>query len=134
MAFIFLFLALTWILSAATPQIAVDRIALHQFEDGPVLPPAHEFLPGETVFLSCRLTDYQVQKNGDESVVKLAWQMRVTDPGGIPVEKEAAGRVEDRVLPEDRNWKPKFLHSFVIPPHATGGAYRIAVTVNDETG
>ena len=134
MAFIFLFLALTWILSAATPQIAVDRIALHQFEDGPVLPPAHEFLPGETVFLSCRLTDYQVQSNGDESVVKLAWRMRVTDPGGVLVEKEAAGRVEDRVLPEDKNWKPKFLHSFVIPPYSRGGAYHIAVRVNDETG
>jgi hypothetical protein len=134
MAFISLFLALTLILSAAAPQVAVDRIALHQFEDGPVLPPAHEFLPGETVFLSCRLSDYQVQKDGDESVVKLAWRMRVTDPGGIPLEKEAAGRVEDRVLPEDKNWKPKFLHSFVIPPYATGGAYHIAVRVSDEAG
>jgi hypothetical protein len=129
-----LFLALTSLAAAAPAQIAIDRIALHQFEDGPVLPPAHEFLPGETVFFSCRLTGYQVQKNGEESSVKLAWQMRVTDPAGVLLEKEAAGRAEDRILPEDKNWKPKFLHSFVVPPYATGGVYHVVVKVKDEAG
>jgi len=124
----------TWTLSAAAPQIAVDRIALHQYEDGPVLQPAHEFLPGETVFFSCRLTGYQIQKNDEESSVKLAWQVRVADPDGVLLEKEAAGRIEDRILPEDKNWKPKFLHSFVIPPYATGGLYRVAAKVKDEAG
>src|SRR6266446_2325882 len=103
---------------SARAEIAVDRIALHQFEDGPVLPPAHEFLPGETIYLSCLLTGYRAEKSGEESSIKLAWQMRVADPAGVPLEKETAGRVEDKILPEDKNWKPKFVHSFVVPPYA----------------
>ena len=33
---------------AAAPKLAVERLALHQFEDGPVLNATYEFLPGET--------------------------------------------------------------------------------------
>jgi hypothetical protein len=124
-------------LSLAVPavsQIAIDRLALHQFEDGPVLPPAHEFLPGETIYFSCLLTGYRAEKSGEESSIKLAWRMRVADPAGVLLEKEAAGRVEDKILPEDKNWKPKFVHSFVVPPYAASGSYRIAVKVTDEFG
>ena len=64
-------------LGAALPASAafsVDRIALHQFEDGPVLGPNHAFLPGETVFFSCRLTGYQLAVTGDDQrSVKLSW-------------------------------------------------------------
>jgi len=116
--------------SAAT--LAVDRVALHQFDDGPVLPASHEFLPGETVFFSCLLTGYQVDKKDDVGRVKLGWQLRVTDSEGVLLEKEAAGRIEDQVLPQDKNWKPKFGHTFVVPPYASGGVYHVAVKVKDE--
>jgi hypothetical protein len=115
--------------------VAIERAALHQFEDGPVLPPSHVFIPGETVFFSCRLNGYQMATTGDEQrSVKLAWQIQVSDPAGVAVELPAAGRIEEPVLPQDKNWLPKFLHSFVVPPYAVGGAYRIAVHVKDEVG
>jgi hypothetical protein len=66
--------------------------------------------------------------------VKLAWQIQVSDPAGVALERPSAGRIEEPVLPQDKNWLPKFLHDFVIPPYAVGGAYRIAVKVIDEVG
>src|SRR6266851_3346951 len=133
-----------WVLAAAGvflcarashAAIAIDRMALHQFEDGPVLAPSHIFIPGETIFFSCRLSGYQMATTGDEQrSVKLAWQIQVSDPAGVALERPSAGRIEEPVLPQDKNWLPKFLHDFVIPPYAVGGAYRIAVKVTDEVG
>ena len=121
---------------ATTPAVAalsVDRIALHQFEDGPVLGPSHVFLPGETLFFSCRLTGYQVATTKDEQrSVKLSWKLQVTDPAGVPLVSEASGEIAEPVSTQDKNWYPKFLQQFKIPPFAPGGAYHIKVTARDE--
>jgi len=112
---------------------SVDRIALHQFEDGPVLGPNHAFLPGETVFFSCRLTGYQAAVTGDDQrSVKLSWKVAVTDPAGVPLVSEASGVIAEPLSSQDKNWYPKFLHHFNIPPFAPGGAYHIKVTARDE--
>jgi len=123
-------------LAAAMPASAafsVERIALHQFEDGPVLAPNHVFLPGETVFFSCRLTGYQAAVTGDDKrSVKLAWKVEVTDPAGIPLVSESSGEIAEPISAQDKNWYPKFLQHFNIPPFAPGGAYHIKVTARDE--
>jgi hypothetical protein len=117
-------------LSAA---FSVDRIALHQFEDGPELGPNHAFLPGESVFFGCRLTGYQSAVTGDnQRSVKLSWTVEVTDPSGTPLLAGAKGEIAEPISPQDKNWYPKFLHHFDIPPFAPGGAYHIKVTARDE--
>ena len=117
----------------APAAFSVDRIALHQFEDGPELGPAHAFLPGESVFFSCRLTGYQSAVTGDnQRSVKLSWTLEVTDPSGIPLVPGAKGEIAEPIFPQDKNWYPKFLHHFNIPPFAPGGAYHIKVTARDE--
>ena len=116
----------------AAPKLAVERLALHQFEDGPVLNSTYEFLPGETAYFSCRLTGFETEKNEDDRRVKLSWQMEMLDPAGIAIEKPKSGKIETRLLPEDKNWLPKFLESFVIPPFAASGAYRVTVKAKDE--
>jgi hypothetical protein len=58
--------------------------------------------------------------------------MGVQDPAGIPIEKPRSGRIDERLQAEDKNWQPKFLASFAIPPHAPGGKYKIPVKVRDE--
>ena len=132
--------AFAWMLAGsafalAAAPLAIERAALHQYEDGPLLAANHEFLPGETVFFSCRLKGYQLEKKEDEyQGVKLAWHMSVTDPAGVLLEKEASGRIDERVLPQDKNWLPKFVHTFLVPPFAPGGVYRISVKVKDEIG
>ena len=117
---------------AAAP-LAIERVALHQYDDGPLLPANHEFLPGESVFFSCRLKGYQVnKKDEDNQSVKLSWRLSATDPAGVLLEKETTGSIDERVLPQDKNWLPKFGHTFLVPPFAGGGVYKIAVKVKDE--
>src|SRR5665213_2660462 len=78
--------------------LAVDRIALHQFEDGPELGPSHAFLPGETVYFSCRLTGYQLAGAADEQrSVKLSWKMQVSDPSGVPLVSDSSGEIAEPV-------------------------------------
>lgn len=136
--------ARTWLtsclfaLALAQPSwaaISIEQVAVHQFEDGPILSDAHVFLPGETVYFSCRLIGYQVATTGDEQKsVKLSWQLHVSDPGGIPVVPDASGRIQERIFSQDKNWRPKFVYSFVIPPFAPGGRFRIEAKVRDEVG
>jgi hypothetical protein len=119
----------------AASNLGIDRIALHQFEDGPVLPTSYELLPGETAHFSCRIKGYQIDKSDEEDQkVKLSWKMEVLDPNGVLLEKPKAGRIDGRVAPEDKNWLPKFLAEFAIPPFASSGDYRVSVQIKDEVG
>jgi len=118
---------------SAAPNLAVERTALHQFEDGPLLGSSYEFLPGETAYFSCRLTGYRYKTlDDDRQDVKLSWRMEVRDPAGALLEEPAQGRIDAELFPEDTNWLPKFLKSFVVPPFAISGEYRISVRVRDE--
>jgi hypothetical protein len=114
-------------------QLAVERLALHQFEDGPILDATYEFLPGETANFSCRLAGYQVEEaEKDHRKVKLSWRMEARDSAGVPLVEPAEGRIDADLFPEDTNWLPKFLKTFVVPPFALSGEYRISVRVHDE--
>jgi hypothetical protein len=120
---------------SAAPNLAVERMALHQFEDGPVLPAAYEFLPGEAAHFSCRLSGFQLDKSDeDDQRVKLSWSVEVLDPEGLLLEKGKSGRIEGRVAPEDKNWLPKFLVEFTVPPFASSGDYRVSMKARDEVG
>jgi hypothetical protein len=117
----------------AEPDVKVERMSLHQFEDGPLLPDSYEYLPGETAYFSCRLSGYQVEPSGDDRrLVKLSWKLDVLDPSGVPIDPPKAGRIEDRLSPQDKEWIPKFLASFMVPPFALPGNYRISVQAKDE--
>jgi hypothetical protein len=117
----------------AAPNLAIERVTLHQFEDGPVLESAYEFLPGETVWLSCRITGQQTEKSGDEEQhVRLSWQMRAVDPEGVLLDMPQAGRIDEVLRREDKNWQPKFLATFQIPTAVPGGEYKIPIRVKDE--
>src|SRR5262249_4844529 len=64
--------------------------------------------------------------------VKISWRASVFDPAGIAIEKGKEGRIEGRLSPEDKEWVPKFLLNFVIPPFAPPGKYRVFVEAKDE--
>ena len=119
------------ILSAA-PKLAFERLALHQYEDGPLLPSSHDFLPGETVWFSCRIAGFESEPAGDSRNVKLSWQVGLLDPGRIPVEPPKTGRLDESLRFQDKDWVPKFVVSFLLPSFISGGSYHIPVTVKDE--
>jgi hypothetical protein len=110
-------------------------MTLHQFEDGPILEATHQFLPGETAYFNTRLAGFAVAGTGDEQrTTKLNWKVDVADPRGVPIVPPATGRISLPVHAEDKNWFPKFSHSFTIPPFAESGAYKITVSGKDEVG
>lgn len=120
-------------------KLAIEKFALRQFEDGPALPETHEFLPGETVYWSFRVAGYQIIKTetdtGDEEQhMKLAWTVAVTDPKGVPIDKERSGHVEAKVFSQDKDWTPRAADSFIVPPFAPKGTYQATVTVKDASG
>jgi hypothetical protein len=129
-------IALTLLVTAASlpaqSKLAFERLAVHQYEDGPLLPPSHEFLPGETIWFSARIAGFESQIAGDNRNVKLSWQAGIVDPDGVPVEAPRTGRLDDSLRTQDKDWVPKFVVSFLLPSFIPGGNYRIPVTVKDE--
>jgi hypothetical protein len=127
---------LTLLLTAGTlpaaSKLAFDRLALHQYEDGPLLPAAYEFLPGETIWFSARIAGFESQPAGDNRNVKLSWQVGITDPAGVAVEAPKTGRLDESLRSQDKDWVPKFVVSFLLPSFVPGGNYHIPVTVKDE--
>lgn len=119
------------VLSGAS-KLAFERLALHQYEDGPLLPASHEFLPGETVWFSARVAGFESQPAGDNRNVKLSWQVRILDPDGVAVEPSKTGRLDESLRSQDKDWVPKFVVSFLLPSFIPGGTYHIPVTVKDE--
>ncbi len=116
----------------AAPKLAFERLALHQYEDGPLLPANHDFLPGETVWFSARIAGFESQPAGDNRSVKLSWQVQILDPAGVAVEPLKTGRVDESLRPQDKDWVPKFGISFLLPSFVPGGTYHIPVMVKDE--
>jgi hypothetical protein len=117
----------------AAPKLKIDRLALHQFEDGELLDPGYQFLPGETAFFSCRLANFEVdESDAQHRKVKLAWTVEVRDPSGVLLVEPAQGRIDTELLKEDTDWLPKFLKNFVVPGFAFSGDYKISVRVHDE--
>ena len=119
----------------AEPNFTVERMALHQFEDGPFLADSYEFLPGETAYFSCRLSGYQTENiDNEQRQVKISWKATVFDPAGVAIEAPKQGRIESKLSKEDKDWLPKFLLSFSVPSFALPGKYRVSVEAKDEIG
>lgn len=115
--------------AAEKPQLAIHSPFLHQYEDGP---PLHgdeaDFGAGETAFFSLDVSGYT--KN--EEHIKLAWEIKCTDPSGILVVAPASGKVDTDVSPEDKHWMPRIRQTIELPPLAPPGVYHIVAKVHDE--
>ncbi|HTS75009.1 MAG TPA: hypothetical protein VMG40_02330 [Bryobacteraceae bacterium] len=114
------------------PKLAIERLALHQYEDGPMLPSGYEFVPGETAYFSCRIAGFATQSGNEARAVKLRWHMRLVDPSGVPIDKDRSGAIEESLSAQDKDWVPKFLATFSVPAFAPSGTYHIPVTIQDE--
>ena len=127
---------LTLLLAAETlpaaSKLGFDRLALHQYEDGPLLASSYQFLPGETIWFSARIAGFESQPAGDNRKVKISWQVGIVDPDGVAVEAPRTGRLDESLRSQDKDWIPKFVVSFLLPSFVPGGTYRIPVTVKDE--
>jgi hypothetical protein len=78
--------------------------------------------------LSFLVSGYQVS---EESQVNLVCHIEALDPQGVPLVEVIRQEVRTAVSPEDKDWTPIVRQSFVIPPLAPPGEYRILMAVED---
>lgn len=116
-------------------DLAFQRIALLDYEDGPPIVPGFEYLPGDNVWLDARITGFQRAVQDAEAGldrVQLSWQVRPQDAAGVLLAPPMRGIIEETLRPEDKEWLPKFLVNFRLPEYAPTGTYKIPVTVRDD--
>jgi hypothetical protein len=132
-ALIFFALLAGALTSVASP-IIVERTAIQQIEDGPIVTLDYDFRPGETVYFTFHLAKFETVENDDKQKLELAYRIEVTDADGLPVVEPTTGKIATEMLPEDRNWTPKGRWNFVLPDHAEGGKYTITLVAQDLIG
>ena len=116
-------------------DLALQRLALHDYEDGPLIQPGYEYLPGETVWVGARMTGFSREVQDAEARldhVRLTWQMRPADASGTLIIPPMRGIVDETLRPEDKEWTPKVMVSFQVPDSAPRGVYRVPLVVRDE--
>jgi hypothetical protein len=116
---------------AADPKpLAIQRITLSQFEDGPGIPGGYQFVAGETIFFSFQVSGYK-PVGDEEPRVSLAYTIEAQDPAGVPILEPVSANVDTTLDSEDKQWMPKVRLTISLPPHAPGGEYRISMIVRD---
>ncbi|MBM3735155.1 MAG: hypothetical protein FJW39_05150 [Acidobacteria bacterium] len=122
-----LLLAATYALGAVT----IPEASLHQYEDGPSVPAAQAFSPGDPVHVSFLIAAYT--KTGEETPrVKITWTIDAFDPKGVRLAEPKSEVIDAPLAAQDKDWKPKKRHEFFIPPLADTGDYKVTITVRDE--
>ncbi len=114
-------------------QLAIVKPALRQYEDGPELPPTFSFLTGESVFLTFQIAGYQAS-GGDTNTIDLRCRIDALDPDGVKLVETASREIKTPISAEDKNWTPIVRHTFVIPPLALPGRYKLVLSVQDVLG
>lgn len=114
--------------AAADAKLIIPSASVQMIEDGPSLGPAESYVGGETVYFSCQIGGYQISP---KEKISLAWDIAVRDAAGLALVPSYNGKIEADILQEDKKWLPKARHSFMIPPHAGGGEYKIVFHAKD---
>lgn len=123
------FIGVLLLAAAAAPKpLVIVKPTLHQYEDGPPVTPGTGFYTGETVFFSFQVSGY---RRSEDSQVDLACRIDALDPQGVPLAPTIVHEVKTTLSSEDKDWMPIVRQSFLIPPLALGGAYRIVIAVED---
>jgi hypothetical protein len=119
------------LLTAETAKLTIVQPVIHDYEDGPSVSSSFRFNPGERVFLSFRISGFQITP-GEERRLKLSYTLQPQDERGIPLEPLSTGKIDTTLAAEDKEWTPKIRHAFLIPPLAGPGPYRVHISVKDE--
>jgi hypothetical protein len=131
---VLLFAGLVLLAAPAEKKLAIVRTAFAQTEDGPPVASDYEFLPGETVFLSCQTEGYKKADKDDKTEVYLTYLVESRDSRGLLLQPAQDGKIQTTVSPEDKDWLPKIREMITVPPFADSGEYQVTVKVKDELG
>jgi len=114
-------------LQAAEPFRIVDS-GIHQTEDGALIMGGSAFVPGDTIFYSCRLEGYQVSA---AKKVDIQYKFTAIDPDGVALVEPVSEKIEAELAAEDKEWKPKIRQTVIVPSFARSGVYKLRVEAKD---
>ena len=117
--------------SARAAGLAIGEVLFHGYEDGPPAPSGQPYRPGETVYLSFRITGYAT--TAEDPKVSLDYEVSAADPMGRPLGKTRTGKIEAELLPEDKEWRPKVRYQVQVPPSPEPGSYTLTLVVRDNS-
>lgn len=130
-SFPFLFACLS--AAALAKDLAVERLSIHQIEDGPAIDASFDFLPSETAYVLLLVKGFESKPKDDEfRSVALSYRITVTDPAGIPAVPAIDGKVASDLREQDQDWQPRIRQRFQLPDFAIRGKYKVMVAVKDE--
>src|SRR5580704_1195385 len=110
-------------LQAATAPLAIVKPSISDTEDGPAVPSAFTFVPGQFLFLSFQIGGFKVSS---EQKIHLSYKLDAFDPKGVRLMETVESVVDTTLAAEDKNWKPKIRQQVLLPPLAGSGAYKIS--------
>ena len=118
--------------SAAPPAasvLSITRPTLHyKQEDGPAISEGYEYLAGQLLHYSFRVSGFRVQKDK----VDLRWLVVAVDPEGRLLVPAANGAIREDVSDNDKEWLPKVQQTIPLPAQLQPGVYKIKLRVTDE--
>jgi hypothetical protein len=120
---------------AAPASLVIVHPVFAQSEDGPPVASGFEFVPGDTIYFSCRVSGYRrVDKRDDygKQNVHLKDQIQAQDASGILLQLVENSEVKTEVTAEDKDWEPKLRSKVIVPPLADSGQYTVLVKLSDE--
>src|SRR5215469_16262355 len=106
-------LLLAFALPVVAAPLEIVRPLLSNTEGGAVLPTGYEVRPGETIFFSCRIRNYQ--KTSDEKV-HLAYTVEAFDPKSLALVEPFHNEITEEVGPQDKDWMPRIATEVPLPP------------------
>jgi len=111
------------------PVLTITRPTLHhRQEDGPSISDSYEYLSGQLLYYSFRVSGYQVQKDK----VDLRWLVVAVDPEGRLLVPAANGAIREEVSGNDKDWLPKVQQTIPLPAQLGPGVYKLKLRVADE--
>lgn len=119
--------------ASAGKTLKIEDLQLAQSDDGTPVAADFQYLPGDMVFFSCRLTGY-ARQGDDPPKFSLTYEVEVRDSKGLLILTPETGKLAGALSPEDKHWRPKIRFMISLPPLADTGQYPVLVKVKDEFG
>jgi hypothetical protein len=131
MRLIAIFLLMTALLCASPAALEVVRVSIATSDGGPPEPASYEYMPGETLYFTCRIAGFT---KTPEEKVHVAYSVQAFDPNGVPLTEIYKNDMMTDVTPQDKEWMPKIATEIQLPPLIGGGKYKLVVKAEDVFG
>ncbi|HJZ96999.1 MAG TPA: hypothetical protein VKE70_10875, partial [Candidatus Solibacter sp.] len=114
------------LLSAAALEVVKPTIATS--DGGPPEPASYEYMPGETLYFTCRIAGFT--KTAEEKV-HVAYSVEAFDSRGVPLTEIYKNDLMTDVTPQDKEWMPKIVTEVQLPPLIASGTYKLVIKAED---